>query len=250
MKHRLLFPTALILATMPMVAVHAQDVGRVVSSTPMVSQVSVPRQVCAQEVVQVQTTTPPTKTGAGVLMGGIAGGAVGNAIGQGNGRAVATLIGIVGGAILGDRIEGGSPGQVATSQQTVNRCSTQNIYESRTTGYQVVYEYAGKQYSVQLPQDPGPTIQLQVSPATQPAQTYQPKPAQPHAQLGQEQQPPTTYIAQEPAVVYNSPQVVYVNPPVYYPQPTFSTSFVFRSGGGYWNGYPGYYGQRPYGHWR
>lgn len=158
----------------------AQDMGRVLSSTAIISQVSVPRQVCAQEVVQVQNTTPATKSGAGALMGGIAGGAMGNAIGNGNGRAAATLIGLFGGAILGDRIEGGSPvAQTSTTQQTVNRCSTQNFIENRTSGYQVVYEYAGKQYSVQLPQDPGPTIQLQIAPVQQVLPAAQVAPVQP-----------------------------------------------------------------------
>ena len=41
------------------------------------------------------------------------------------------------------------------------QCSTQVIYESRTVGYNVVYEHAGKRYSVQLPQEPGPTLRLQ-----------------------------------------------------------------------------------------
>lgn len=31
-------------------------------------------------------------------------------------------------------------------------------------GYIVVYEYAGKQYTVQMPNDPGPTIRLQLTP--------------------------------------------------------------------------------------
>ena len=41
------------------------------------------------------------------------------------------------------------------------QCSTQMIYESRTVGYNVVYEHAGKRYTVQLPQDPGATLRLQ-----------------------------------------------------------------------------------------
>ena len=41
------------------------------------------------------------------------------------------------------------------------QCSTQMIYESRTVGYNVVYEHAGKHYTVQLPQDPGATLRLQ-----------------------------------------------------------------------------------------
>jgi uncharacterized protein YcfJ len=217
----------------------AQEVGRVISSTPMISQVSVPRQVCTQEIVQVQSQTPPTKSGAGALMGAVAGGAVGNAVGSGNGRIAATMLGFVGGAILGDRVEGGTPGQVATSQQTVNRCTTQNFYENRTTGYQVVYEYAGKQYSVQLPQDPGPTIQLQVTPTAQPAQTAPPAPVSqaPAPVVG------TTVITSsydyQPAVVYAAPAVV--TAPYYYPQPALGASFVIRAGNGYGYGHPGYY---------
>jgi len=40
-------------------------------------------------------------------------------------------------------------------------CSTQTVYESRTVGYNVVYDLGGKRYTVQLPQDPGPTLRIQ-----------------------------------------------------------------------------------------
>ncbi len=40
------------------------------------------------------------------------------------------------------------------------QCSTQMVFESRTVAYNVVYEHAGKRYSVQLPQDPGPTMRV------------------------------------------------------------------------------------------
>lgn len=42
------------------------------------------------------------------------------------------------------------------------KCSTQTIYENRTIAYNVVYEYKGKRYAVQLPQDPGPSLRLQI----------------------------------------------------------------------------------------
>jgi uncharacterized protein YcfJ len=96
-------------------------------------------------------------------MGAIAGGAVGNAVGGGSGKTAATILGIVGGAMIGDNVEGSSPAQV----QDVQRCTTQTFYENRTVAYNVVYEYAGKQYSVQMANDPGPTIQLQISPMGQ-----------------------------------------------------------------------------------
>ncbi|MBI5908031.1 MAG: glycine zipper 2TM domain-containing protein, partial [Burkholderiales bacterium] len=70
--------------------------------TPVVQQVSVPRQVCT---TQPMITEAP-RSGAGAVMGALAGGAMGNAIGDGGGRALATMIGLVGGAMLGNNIEG------------------------------------------------------------------------------------------------------------------------------------------------
>ena len=93
-------------------------------------------------------------------MGAIAGGAMGNAVGSGGGKAAATMLGIFGGAVLGDRVEGAPAAQF----QNVQRCGTQIFYENHPVAYNVVYEYAGKEYAVQMPNNPGPTIQLQISP--------------------------------------------------------------------------------------
>lgn len=135
----------------------AQDErGRVLSSTPVIQQVAVPQQVCENVTVR----EPARGSGAGALMGAVAGGAMGNAIGHGNGRAAATALGIFGGAILGDRIEG--KGQSHT--RTVQECSTQQVMENRVVGYNVVYDYAGRQYSTQMPQDPGRWVPVSVQP--------------------------------------------------------------------------------------
>ena len=61
----------------------AQEVGNVLSRTPVYQQVAVPRQVCTQ----TQVSVPGQTTGAGALMGAVAGGAIGNAVGKGEGRA-------------------------------------------------------------------------------------------------------------------------------------------------------------------
>jgi uncharacterized protein YcfJ len=169
--------------------VQAQEVGRVISSTPVVQQVAVPRQVCTNQQVAVQHPT----TGAGSVMGAIAGGAVGNAIGDGSGRAVATAIGLLGGAILGNRIEGQGPTEVQNHQQ----CTTQTFYENRAVSYNVVYEFAGKQYSVQMPQDPGPTVQLQVTPVQPAAPAYAPQPQAPQVMLA----PPVQTVVTVPQTV-------------------------------------------------
>jgi uncharacterized protein YcfJ len=137
---------------------------RVISSTPVVAQVATPRQACYDEV-QVTQAQP---SGAGAILGAIAGAAVGNAIGRGSGRALATGVGLMGGAVLGNHIEtDGKPG----GQRTVRRCENQTAYENQVVAYSVVYELNGQQYSTQLPQEPGATIPVQIT--VSPAVTYQ-----------------------------------------------------------------------------
>mgnify|MGYP000090007043 CR=1 FL=1 len=74
-------------------AAHAQqqEMARVISTTPVMQQVAVSRQVCQDEAV----SQPGQKSGAGALMGGIAGGALGNAMGKGSGNAATTALGAV-----------------------------------------------------------------------------------------------------------------------------------------------------------
>ncbi len=192
--NKLLLTTALLAAAG---AAQAQEMGRVLSRTAVYQQVAVPRQVCTQ----TQVAVPTQKSGAGAAMGAIAGGAVGNAIGDGTGRALATMVGVIGGAMLGDQVEGHPPAQIQ-NQQT---CTTQTIYENRLVGYNVTYEYAGKQYSVQLPQDPGPTIPLQVTPMGAPSTPVAPA------------TPVLVPLSQTTVVVPAAPLVVASAPMVYAP---------------------------------
>ena len=139
-------------------------------------------------------------------IGGIAGGAMGNAIGNGSGRALATVIGLMGGAIVGDRIEGGGQPQTKVVQQ----CGTQNIYENRTVAYDVTYEYAGRQYRTQMPSDPGKFVRVSVTPVDNaPPPPVQYVPAQPRVE----------YVPTAPVVTriqvgttwVPAPRVVYIN---------------------------------------
>ena len=218
MKKLLLLPVALIASG----ATLAQEVGRVISSTPIVQQTNVPRQVCTTEQVAQQQP----KSGAGAMLGAIAGGAMGYAIGGGAGKAAATVLGLIGGAAVGDNVEGGQAAQVQNAQ----RCTTQNFVENRPVAYNVVYEFGGKQYSVQMPNDPGPTLQLQVSPvgaASQVARqattvTYA-QPAYQQPTYSQPVYPQQTYaqpVYQQPVYVTAEPQVYYASPG-YYSQPNY-----------------------------
>ena len=203
----------------------AVDIARVISATPVMQQVPVARQVCNDQQVAVQQP----KSGAGALVGAIVGGALGNAAGgRGPGRAAATVIGAVGGSVVGDRIEGSPDPEL----RTVRQCSTQTIYENRAVAYNVVYEFAGKQYSAQMPHDPGPTLALQIGPIgavanEQQRQTY----------------PADIPVYEEPAPVVMA-QPVYPVYPVYYPRPYYNPPVMLNFGFGYWDG--GYKGHR---HW-
>ncbi|GAB3774986.1 hypothetical protein GCM10028796_50290 [Ramlibacter monticola] len=156
MKHSVLF------AALGLVAfgAAAQEVGNVISATPVVQQVTVPRQTCAPGMVQAQ----PYTSGMGGLAGGITGAALGSAVGHGSGTAAAMLIGTIGGALLGNSVEANN---MRAQQAATPTCTTENTIENRTVGYDVVYEYGGRQYATRLPYDPGPTVRLQVSPVAQ-----------------------------------------------------------------------------------
>ena len=200
-------------------AAAADILARVITSTPVVNQVAVPRQVCNSQ--QVITQTP--KTGGGAVLGAVAGGAVGNAIGNGGGRALATVIGLVGGAMVGDRVEGTS-----NQVQNLQQCSTQTFYENRASHYNVVYEYQGTQYNVQMAQDPGPYVRLQVTPVGAINSTPQPgfaaqqiQPAQPQVYYQQVPVQPG-YVVQQP--VYLAP-VVIESYSSYYGRPYYPHNF-------------------------
>ena len=208
----------------------AQDLtGRVISSTPVVQQVQVPRTVCSNQPIAVQQP----RSGAGAVIGAIAGAALGNAIGAGAGRAVATGVGLIGGAAVGDRIEGGG-----VVYQNGQQCSTQTFYENRTVGYNVTYEFGGRQYTMQMPNDPGPTVRLQVSPV---------------GAYG-----PTSEIVSVPGVVASTTTMypayqTYPAYPAYAAYPAYYSAYPYYSPVGISLGFGfggGWGGHRHGGHWR
>jgi uncharacterized protein YcfJ len=259
MKHTILF------AAMGLAAfgASAQEYGNVLSSTPVIQQVAVPRTVC-QPVAPAQVTT----TGGGAVLGGLTGAGIGSVIGHGGGNAAAIAAGTIIGAVVGNNVEA----QNQRYAQTVPQCVTQNVTENHTVGYDVVYEYHGQQYSARMPYDPGRTVQLQVPVAqAAPAAQYQ-APVQAQAGDGSvvtappvqqaatpvptpvvtAQGQPQVIVQQQPQVVYQQqPQVVYAAPyPAYpaYPYPYaygypyyrpyypvgVSLGFVY-GGGGHWH---------------
>ena len=134
MKKIVIFSAMAAIATMA----SAQEQGRVLSATPIVQQVATPQQVCGNETVYSGNRT----TGAGAVMGAIAGGAAGNAIGKGSGRAAATAIGLIGGAVIGNQIEGAyEPGQkvvVIEDLISTGKSSLEVVEVLRKAGVEVI----------------------------------------------------------------------------------------------------------------
>ena len=213
----------------------ATEFGRVLSSRQVVQTVGVPRQVCSTEPMLLDTAP----TGGGAVAGAVVGGLAGHSIGGGGGQAIATLLGVLAGSVVGDQIEASQPPRL----YNVEHCSVQNFTENRTVGWDVEYEYAGKQYSVRLPNDPGMRVPLDIAPAgaspmagsaaapvvTAPQPTY----AQP---LGTPPYPPSAYpgapyAAAPSAVGYPvyAPQPVYAAPPV-----SIGLGFTYSGGRGRW----------------
>ena len=99
----------------------AQEQGRVLSSTPIIQQVPLTRQICNAETVY----SGSSNSGAGAILGAIAGGAIGNSIGGGSGRAAATAVGVIGGAVAGNAISHAAHG---TSTHAFSSCDNARRY--------------------------------------------------------------------------------------------------------------------------
>ena len=89
------------------------------------------------------------------------------------------------------------------------------------TAFNVVYQYAGKQYTVQMPYDPGSYVTLQITP-TYSAST--PAPPLPPA-------PQVIYLQAPRQVLTNPVYVLPYSPPYYYSHPL---PFSFNFGLGYY----------------
>ena len=89
------------------------------------------------------------------------------------------------------------------------------------SAFNVVYEYAGKQYSVQMPNDPGPYVFLQITPSYSASTPAPPLPPAPQV----------IYMQSPPQVLSNPVYVMPYSPPYYYGNPL---PFTFNFGLGYY----------------
>ncbi|MDR1968042.1 MAG: glycine zipper 2TM domain-containing protein [Burkholderiaceae bacterium] len=165
---------------------------RVLSAQPVTQQV--PVSDCRAQ--------PPT--GGGAAVGALAGGLAGSQIGRGNnGQIAGTMIGAIGGAILGNAVEANQS----------RGCATR--YAQQVIGYDVMYEYAGRQYVTRMGSPPGRWVQV---PAPEAAAYAEPPPGY-QAQQEYAPPPPDYYPPAPSGVVTAPPPAAYPPPPPGYPYP-------------------------------
>lgn len=152
------------------------DVAPVVASTPIYERVNAPQSDCRDETVTYQDSRPSGGSPLGAIIGGIAGGVIGHQIGSGRGNAVATGVGAVAGAVVGDKVD--PNGGVLTGnanggprEQVVQRCRTVDNWQEVIRGYNVTYRYNGRDATVRLPYDPGPSVRVSVGVIQEPPPT-------------------------------------------------------------------------------
>jgi uncharacterized protein YcfJ len=158
MKMRVAVPLLLGALAAPAFASDYTDSAPVISSVPIYRTVVEPQQQCWTESV---TRYEEHRTAGGVILGGITGGLIGNTIGRGNGRAASTVVGAMIGAVVGDHIANRDNTPVAVTRP-MQRCQTVENQRQVVTGYQVTYNYNGRNTTVVMPYDPGARVPIDV----------------------------------------------------------------------------------------
>lgn len=100
------------------------------------------------------------------VIGGIAGAVLGSKIGDGSGRYVGTAVGSMVGGMAGRSIYDSNQRSRQGQRGSVRVCDPVPVNggydDGRVTGYDVTYEYAGRQYHTRTPTHPGDRIRIRV----------------------------------------------------------------------------------------
>ena len=154
------------------------DNARVRSAEPQYENINVPREECRSQWINERSSRrgeePQARQYGGAIVGGLAGGVLGHQIGGGTGKDAATALGVVLGALTGDRLANRDQrgqyangqyddGQYESVQREVKRCRTVNDTQTRLTGYRVAYEYRGQHFTTFMRTNPGNSLPVRVS---------------------------------------------------------------------------------------
>lgn len=140
------------------------DRAKVISSTPVYTQVNEPRKECWTETVGYEQQVYRSRNdNGGAVIGAIAGGLLGSTVGNGAGRIAAAAVGAATGAVIGDRMDGDGHYYTTSRPRQVERCQVSDNFRDVVVGYDVVYNYHGQEFATRLPYDPGQWLDVNVS---------------------------------------------------------------------------------------
>jgi uncharacterized protein YcfJ len=128
-------------------------------------RVSEPVRECWQEPVHASQGPFSYNHVGGTLLGSTLGVVAGNQVGRGRGKDVARVAGALIGGAIGHHVSVDRQRQLdGGRERLVERCDVryEDRYEDRIDGYQVTYEYAGREYVTRLPYDPGERLRVRV----------------------------------------------------------------------------------------
>lgn len=143
------------------------EFARVVDVRPLRRQVRVsePVRECWEEVSYAQDGPFSSNHVRGTLLGSLVGVAVGNQIGRGRGKDVSRAAGAIIGGAIGHNVSRDRHRQRYGDERSYyERCDVRyrDSWEERVDGYEVTYEYAGREYLTRMPYDPGDRIRVRV----------------------------------------------------------------------------------------
>src|SRR5207302_9182252 len=90
-------------------------------------------------------------------LGAVVGGLLGHQVGGGSGKTLATVAGAAAGGYAGNKIQQKTQ-QGDTYTTTEQRCVTAYDVKEEPAGFDVVYEYKGKQHHVHMARDSGSSL--------------------------------------------------------------------------------------------
>ena len=128
-------------------------------------RVSEPVRECWQETRPVSEGPFSYNHVGGTLLGGAIGTVVGNQIGHGRGKDVARVAGALLGGAIGHNVSVDRQRQLGdASTRSYERCDVRyrDSFVERVEGYDVTYEYAGREYVTRMAYDPGERIRVRV----------------------------------------------------------------------------------------
>ncbi len=133
------------------------EYAEVLAVDPINQEIKTPRKECHDVAVTHRRAVQDQHQVAGTVLGAVGGGLLGHMVGGGKGKTLATVAGAVGGGYAGNKVqEHMQNGDTYTT--TESRCNTVNDISNKVVGYNVKYQLNGQVGQVKMDRDPGSKI--------------------------------------------------------------------------------------------